>query len=137
METNPQLDELIQLQKEQNQLLRKNLMRIKFSLWALLVMMTGICLVFGAIVFFASSVVGPAAPARAGATLNITGGELSIEGTSAPATTTDGDSQVFYSQDKLRLGTQSAPTDAPQFNLEPAQPDTNNDLFDTVIGEKK
>src|SRR5262245_26837720 len=57
------LDELIKLQREQNELLRRHLTRIKFSLWALLVMMTGICLVFGLLVFFASSVIGPATPA--------------------------------------------------------------------------
>jgi hypothetical protein len=35
-----QLQELIELQKEQNQLLKKHLTRIRFSLWALLVLMT-------------------------------------------------------------------------------------------------
>jgi hypothetical protein len=35
-----QLQELIELQKEQNQLLKKHLTRIRFSLWALLMLMT-------------------------------------------------------------------------------------------------
>jgi hypothetical protein len=35
-----QLQELIELQKEQNQLLRKHLTRIRFSLWALLILTT-------------------------------------------------------------------------------------------------
>jgi hypothetical protein len=35
-----QLQEIIELQKQQNQLLKKHLTRIRFSLWALLVLMT-------------------------------------------------------------------------------------------------
>ena len=44
-----QLQEIIELQKEQNQLLKKHLTRIRFSLWALLVLMTltGVCLGVG------------------------------------------------------------------------------------------
>ena len=44
-----QLQELIELQKEQNQLLKKHLTRIRFSLWALLIMttLTGIGLGIG------------------------------------------------------------------------------------------
>src|SRR5262245_8895516 len=132
------LDVLIQLQREQNELLRRHLFRLRFSLSALLIVMTLLCVFFGITAYQATlrkwSSGIPATPAPAGATLNITGGE---EGTSAPATTTDGVFRVFSNQDTLRLGTQSAPTDAPQFNLELAQPDANNDLFDTVIGEKK
>ena len=44
-----QLQELIELQKEQNQLLKKHLTRIRFSLWALLILttLTGIGLGIG------------------------------------------------------------------------------------------
>lgn len=44
-----QLQELIELQKEQNQLLRRHLTRIRFSLWALLILttLTGIGLGIG------------------------------------------------------------------------------------------
>src|SRR5262245_7529105 len=129
------LDELIRLQKEQNDLLRKHLLRLRFSIRTLLVLTTLICLFLGAfcfIQFWIYRYQAKAVPATS-ATLSITGAE---EGTSAPATTTDGVFRVFSNQDTLRLGTQSAPTDTPQFNLEPAQTDAN-DLFDTIIGEKK
>jgi hypothetical protein len=41
------LTRLVTLQEEQNQLLKKHLTRIKFSLWTLLLLTTGICLLLG------------------------------------------------------------------------------------------
>jgi hypothetical protein len=42
------LTRLVTLQEDQNHLLRTNLTRIKFSLWSLFLMMTGLCILFAA-----------------------------------------------------------------------------------------
>ena len=49
----PQLQQLIELQSEQNQLLRKYLWRIRFSLLTLLILTTAICCGLGALVYYA------------------------------------------------------------------------------------
>jgi hypothetical protein len=47
----PQLQQIIELQAEQNQLLRKYLWRIRFSLLTLLVLTTAICCGLGVVVY--------------------------------------------------------------------------------------
>ena len=54
-----QLQELIQLQKEQNQLLKRYLWRLRFSLLTILLMMTGVCIGLGFLVYATKSKVAP------------------------------------------------------------------------------
>ena len=62
-----QLQELIELQKEQNQLLRKHLTRIRFSLWALLLLTTFTSTALGIYAYTNRSQQRAAAPQPAGA----------------------------------------------------------------------
>jgi hypothetical protein len=48
------LEELVNLQKKQNDLLGRHLTRIKFSLWSLLLLMTFTCAGLGAIAYISS-----------------------------------------------------------------------------------
>jgi hypothetical protein len=59
-----QLKELIELQKEQNQLLKKYLWRFRFSLLTLLVLTTGICICLGVMMHSSKTSVriAPASP---------------------------------------------------------------------------
>lgn len=46
-----QLQQVVELLKEQNQLLKKHLWRIKFSLLTLLLLTTGICICLGVMIY--------------------------------------------------------------------------------------
>jgi hypothetical protein len=83
---NELLTRLVTLQEEQNQLLRKNLTRIKFSLWSLLLLMTALCVVLSIFMYRQQSTGVPTGAA-------LTTGTLSIQGTTTitvPDTNTDG-----------------------------------------------
>lgn len=55
----PLLEKLVQLQEEQNQLLRKHLTRIRFSLWSLLVLTTLMGVLLGLGVYLTRPQSGP------------------------------------------------------------------------------
>src|SRR6185295_13368178 len=58
----PQLQQIIELQTEQNQLLRKYLWRIRFSLLTLLILTTAICCGLGVVVYYEHTTPGPVQP---------------------------------------------------------------------------
>lgn len=59
------LEKLVQLQEEQNQLLKKHLTRIRFSLWSLLVLTTLMGISLGLGVYFTRPKTAAAVPATA------------------------------------------------------------------------
>jgi hypothetical protein len=73
------LADILKTQKEQNDLLRKHLTRIKFSLWSLFLLMTLLCIFFGISAYqFSSSKWSSGLPPQSG-TLSIQGGQLRIQ----------------------------------------------------------
>jgi hypothetical protein len=63
--TNDILNEILEVQKQQSLFLQKHLLRIKYSLWTLLILMTLVCLVLGTFVYPFNYYFAPSTPPTA------------------------------------------------------------------------
>ena len=91
-----QLQELIELQKEQNQLLKRYLWRLRFSLLTIMLMMTGVCIGLGFLVYETKSKVAPPMLTFTAPRLSLSRGTITeIPAAAPPATPSAGTYDVI------------------------------------------